>query len=930
MSQQILVNTDWQAGTEFQVPTRAALLRADANFTELYAAIGSFPNNPDVSNATGILPVANGGTGTSTGLGASAISYLNTVSGLTSVEVQDAIDEIVNQRIAPHVLLSSQFNLVADNSTDNNTAILAWIAAANAIIGGSPNVSVKMVLTPGVYRTTGRHVFPGSSDVEFLSAQLIASGTDSTNPLFTHGSSAGVTSGKLTNIWLDSVVSHNYVNPNFIGLRLANKAYTFHELAYCRGFYTATQFQASNNFWCAYNRLSIGSNFACKKFVDFNSGSANSAFASENTITGGNCQPTSAMANFGSCFGMSFTQEYETGGYAGQSGNFWYNPSFQLLAPGTAWPVSTLLVAGRRYYTPKMGGEWLCSVGGISGTVEPTLLPVVVDVTNITLVATSATATMASTTGLAAGMQIRGTNPASAFTEDTYILSVDSSTQITLTNAASASSSNFHGSFITPTTDNAAKLIYIGPYRRSPAWMRNCGGQNGIRDARWETGSGEALIISGTHLYPEKITNTLGNFSGTFHEGPGTAINICNAPVWVAAHGYVVGDQCRPTVLGTVYWECIANGTSGGSEPTPTNSTAGSTFVDGCTWLIRPIRTTQSSGDWGEYVGGLNGNLGTWNHYIARTLPDTATTAMIDNWHLRACGSAAGWLVRDLVKSTNAGVITPNFAAGDLAICRDGLSILSTTTAIGAIFNAGQIKGLNIRKRFGSYSSCRFWMIPLDKNFQKLVVTTNQSAYHRRIQSALTISGANIYVDTTDTQSGNFYCLINEEVKYVFLGFQRGSTGTPVACTVEALAVTQAQNFSRTLDTLSAAQFMTTQGSNYAFRSSLGVPTLGFYNNPGEYIQNASVQVGQPKGFFVTTVGFGAAAWITSTVYKKGDMVSAGGNVYAANGNFTSGTTPSGTGQNFLDATATSILAGDVATWDYMGPTVAFTNDVNL
>jgi hypothetical protein len=112
---------------------------------------------------------------------------------------------------------------------------------------------------------------------------------------------------------------------------------------------------------------------------------------------------------------------------------------------------------------------------------------------------------------------------------------------------------------------------------------------------------------------------------------------------------------------------------------------------------------------------------------------------------------------------------------------------------------------------------------------------------------------------------------------------------------------------------------------------SLGLPTAGFFMAPGEYVLNANAGTGAtPRGWFVQTPGVLAPMWASEAAYVNGQLVTSGTStstgVYAANGAFTSGTAPSGTGANILDTTATAIIQ-QVATWDYLAPVAVLVAD---
>lgn len=879
----------------------------------------------------GVRGVAGGG-GSGGSTTAAKVSYVNTASGLTAVNVQAAIDEIIASRIAPQILLSSQFKLVGDNATDNDPFIVNWIAAANAIItaGGS----VKMTLTPGVYRWSGRatvvgsggftadltRIFPGNADVEFDSANLVASGAVDTERFFQHGTDATGGIGTLRGINVSSVVTTQYLNPGCVGVTLNNKFGSSNEIVNYLGFTKGLQLRAATGRgFCAYNDVKIGQGQSCKFMIDVTCATADTSFPSDNTFHIGNAQGSSSFNNFGSIYGLTLSREYQTGGYAGHSGNWIDGNGFQLGTVGLQWAASTLQTAGFRYFSAGIGGEWLCLVGGASGTVEPSILPAVVTITGITLTQGSANITMASTAGIVVGMQLKGTNPASAFPLNTTVTNVVSGTTLTLSNPSFANSANFIGQFITPTVDGASTLVYLGPYRRSPVWLRDCGANNGVEKIRMEDAVGEALCVTGPDFFPLQPTAQLGRFIGTFHTMTNTPVNYSPFPQWAAGNVYAAGDMVRPAVIVGTYWDCLVGGTSGGAEPTPSTN-VNTQFVDnGVTWIVRALPTTAARGDWGQYVNAAGALIAdAWNIQVGRPFDEgKAVSGSLNSLQTRAIGSAAGWLVRGACKCTGAGVLSSNFTAGAFTLSREGLFHNNNNEFLGAILRTDKSKSFVFKKHPGTYTNGRAHLVPLDKGFQLMTSSAAAQAYHQRIQSWCgPVTGS--YAEPSDNAS-DFPFSVDAEVPYVFCGMVGGAapglviTGFSIVEALHRVGVNS--------DPTDATQLFTLHGDDYGFRSSLGTPTSGYFLFPGEYINNASAA----GGFEVATAGIVVPPWVTGTAYKIGQLVSAGGNVYAANGAFTSGTTPSGTTQNFLDVTASAITAGNVATWDYQAPVAVLT-----
>lgn len=835
-------------------------------------------------------------------------------------------------------LFSSDYKMVGDNSADNIYAIEGMIAAANAAVAAG--FRVKLVLRPGVYRTSGRHTaIHGDVDIVFDNAQIIATGSNVSAPVMTHGMPGMNSKGSAAGIYISAsgLPTNAFHNRNCVGFRSFNKNIGPLQIRTISGFAIGLQVCADVSW--SYGEIQVGEISACKTAVEFNSMTVGTPFISENALIGGNILPTTGAQNYGSVFGWVITREYDTG-YGGNSGNKWYKPSFQMLGPGRTWAASTNLSglpAGTCYYMASSGQEWMLKTPGSTSTTEPSVIPSVVagtrvDLTAITTVAGSAQIAVSSTAGISAGWHTRGNNPLSNFPFDTYVVSVDDGTHLTLSNAAASNSSTYKATFVAPVIDGSAAWVYVGPYRRSCLWMRDCGANNAIDFARRESGTGEAILASGPYLWPfsATINNQTYEASLTAESSSVNTAKDNRFPVWAANTVYALGDQVRPSAVTAYFFECIAAGTSAGSEPTPAQTNVNFTFVDsGATWIIRAMPDSTTRGDIGIYTGVNFEPL----IYPAGANQVVGNTVQVDNLNQRAIGSASGFIVMGAVKCTTTGVLSQSFSTSDLILARDGLLLGNTSSSqIGVLLRTKKAKLFRFGRLFGSYASHRGVLCAFDKGLQKINSSTGQYAYNTRIQTKMAPSGAFEFTDPADgdTSSRNF--LVGPDVEYVFLGFYKGATGTPVACTLSGFSITALP-----FDTIGAlpliAEIFPLFGMFTGPRASLGTPTVGYFKSLGEFIQNASVASGNPKGWFVTTAGILAPAWAGSAVYLKGQLVSAGGNIYAANGSFTSNSTPtapSGTTQNILDANATSIVSGDVASWDYMGPVAVLTADENL
>lgn len=888
-----------------------------------------------------------------------------------------------------NILLSTTYNLVGDNSTDNNTQILAWIAAATALTGAGQRV--EMILEPGVYRTSGRHSFPSLVDLRFRNAQLQAIGTDTTAPLIT------LNGGNAFDIYVGNLAASFLLDRRFVGFRWANAQARYARILAATQFTVGVQLYAGNGIGiCSYNTMDIGTISSCKYPLELVSAEIGTPFVSENVFRGGNIIATSGMNNGGSSYGMTILKEWDNS-YSSNSGNIWLKPSFQLQPPNLSWTSGGSATAGRFYYGPLTGLEWYCKTSGTFSATEPSTLPTGanrVDLTSITTAVGNPQITVSSTTGISAGWHMRGTNPLSNFPWDTFVLTVDDATHLTLTQPASQASSTYKATFTAITTDNTAGLVVVGPYRRSPLRMQDCGSGNGIYDARRETGTGEAIICSGPHMWPMATSGTQTWESFLTQEAESsTTVKVNIFPKWVANTAYALGDMASPLVAGAIYWECIVAGTSHASTEPTVAGTPGKTTVDnGVTWIERAMVTSLDRGDIGVYTGSsLNPKIHV-RHFVE---PPIADTFHLDNLHLRGIGSATGWLVQGACKNVTGGGMSQSWASGDFSLSRDGLILNSTASQIGFLIRTDKHKYYKYRKNFGPYSSQRARLMAYDKAYAKMNCTNTQPAYNTRILANMAPTGAFEIAEGTDlvTFPDNF--LVGTDVPYVFFGINKGSTGTPTACVLNGISIS-ALPCESTNVIAPRAECFTPYGSLNTARSSLGIPTSGYFMAAGEFIQNASTGVGVTQGHFVATAGILAPAWAPGVVYVKGQLVSvaASNRVYAANGSFNSGlaftftgalvaatsgtlssnwnfatgsytvlfsdastrvctftngattctwsgavtatasatvgTLPSGTASNFLDTTAQSIVSGDVATWDYIAPLAVLTASAAL
>lgn len=861
----------------------------------------------------------------SSGGAASSITYnpalLPTSYRLTATQIQSAIDEILSNRISAATLLSQRYSLVGDDSTDNNAAILAWIAAGTALLATGRQVIMKLVPDvngANIFQTTGRHVFPPGMILVFEGESILkATGTDQTAPLITHTNTA-------LDLGVDDGVTHIRTNRNHIGIRTLNANGKYMRVRYIRGFTLGHQLAATT--FTSPITVDYGLIGVCPYPVECCTLSESSAFVSDCALRGGEIIPTSSLNNWGSFAALTIATEYDAGN-AGNSGNYWHKPQVQSGAAGLTWSAGASLVAGRRYYGAITGSEWFCKTSGTSGAAEPTIIPAGsnrVDVSSITTIAASAQITMASTTGISAGWHMRGTNPLSNFPFDTYVLSVDSGTQLTLTNVAMSASTNYRAHFIAPTTDNTAVLIYVGPYRRSLVWNRDCGSDNGIYNTRRETGLGEAVLNSGAYLWPPNSTGTQTfETTVTINSNSVTAAKICLFPLWTAATAYVAGDMVRKTIVDATFWECIVAGTSHATTEPTIADIPGTTGTDNTvTWIARAMPDTASRGDIGVYTGTYFNP----RNYISSVIDSNVSrpSIAIDNLQLRGIGSATGWLVQGMQKCTTGGVLSQTFAAGDLALARGGLLLLSTTSQLGFLIRTDKHKSFQITKQFGSHTRQRGHATAFDAAFVKLPGVVAQNTYNPRINIGAMTIGAAQWTDPADTSAGLTNMLVGTDTSYVFYGVVLGTTGTPIACTLSGISVTALPYSAAPIISTPQVSVLSLASPANGPRASLGTPTSGFFLALGEYIANASG--GATAGYTVTTIGILAPSWVTLTTYVKGQLATASGNVYAANGSFTSGTTPSGTGLNILDGTATAIVSGDVATWDFIAPVAVLTS----
>lgn len=892
-----------------------------------------------------------------------------------------------------NVIYSSSYGLVGDDSTDNAVPMAAFMTAIQTAAASSAYAHVEAVLQPGYYRTSVAGFYiPGKVNFRFVGdARVRYTGTDFTQPLFIHGETAVITTGCAYDVNVDNLATHSFMNRNYIGWKAFNRGNSYIRIRNIVGFSIGIQLAADNS--CSYNVIDVGCIGVCQTEIEFNCLVVGTAFVSENAVRGGNIISTSSFGNHGSCSGMVFTREFETG-YTGHSGNYWYKASFQLQGIGLAWAPSTTLTVDRRYYAALTGTEWLCKTGGTSGVVQPSIEPTGsnrIDLTAITTAVGNAQITVSSTAGISAGWHMRGVNPMSNFPFNTYVLTVDDATHLTMTNPAASASSTYKATFIAPTTDNAATLVYVGPYRRSLLWHRASGAANGIWDSRDEGGIGEQFLISGNYLWPQS-TPVVMSFAGSVTtEGHSRAnANDVRMPLWIANTAYVSGDMTRPTLMAGYYWECITGGTSHATTEPIMAGTAGKTTVDnGVTWIEKAIPIAGvTRGDFGNYCGFLSSPNGVIRdvHQVGE-----GTTASIVNAQFRGIGSASGWLVQGFNKLVS-NVPQQTFAAGDFKLARDGL-LFGAVIVIGYFIRTDQQHCFRYNKVLGTYKRHRGALYAFDKAFTKKDMRTTHSATNPKIMNGImTITGAFALSDTSDAAQESDTFMVGNDVPYVWISVALGTTGTPIACTFSGIEITALPYTGYPSSPSPRAEVFALYGMSEGPRASLGTPTSGFFLSKGEYIQNAAVTAGaSAKGWRPITAGILAPQWLPGVTYVKNEIVtdSVAGRAYAANGSFNSGlaftftaaltaatsgtlsatwtfatgsytvlfsdastrvctftngattctwagavtatanatvgTLPSGTGLNFLDTTAQSIVSGDVATWDYIGPLAVLT-----
>jgi len=65
-------------------------------------------------------------------------------------------------------------------------------------------------------------------------------------------------------------------------------------------------------------------------------------------------------------------------------------------------------------------------------------------------------------------------------------------------------------------------------------------------------------------------------------------------------------------------------------------------------------------------------------------------------------------------------------------------------------------------------------------------------------------------------------------------------------------------------------------------RKAFGTPDEGFFRSAGEWIANLNTTASEPRGWYVTTPGALAPAWVAATAVIKGELRENGGNVYHA------------------------------------------------
>jgi hypothetical protein len=271
----------------------------------------------------------------------------------------------------------------------------------------------------------------------------------------------------------------------------------------------------------------------------------------------------------------------------------------------------------------------------------------------------------------------------------------------------------------------------------------------------------------------------------------------------------------------------------------------------------------------------------------------------MDNLHMKAVGSAAGWYIPGMyyVDDATLNTQTPTIPAnGWVRLCSDGVQFDWFHQCV--LIDARRVKRFQIRM-IGNLP--RISCMPRDASMQRIALSSGNMA----IQALGSLSGDKYITESAGGEYPN-YVVVSNAVSYLEVMFTIGK--------VQGFSIIP--ELSRVYDEAGAHTSFVELFGSLNQRYSFGTPTRGVFKALGEQILNRT-DPATTKGWYVATAGALAPAWATANAVVAGELRSNAGNVYAARAAGTTGATaPTGTGSNISDGTVA---------WDWYAPTAVLT-----
>lgn len=259
-----------------------------------------------------------------------------------------------------------------------NTAAFNAAAVIAASVSSSPYIRKTLYVPPGNYSVDPGMVVPVGVNLDMRGANFTYADVATSQPILTIGDTSSNNSGGSfigIKVACTSGSSHKYpdsASATFAAVRVINANYCDIEVSRLAGTYVGLQMYGagSSSRSTQYNNVRIGTIFDTKVGIDCRT-DATGAWCNENHFWGGNYAPSSAMKNFGSCYGIRFSRE--PGGYSSQNHNKFSMPCFQLGNANSSWiliwSAGISITAGWRVYSG--GREYLATTSGTTGGSQP-------------------------------------------------------------------------------------------------------------------------------------------------------------------------------------------------------------------------------------------------------------------------------------------------------------------------------------------------------------------------------------------------------------------------------------------------------------------------------------------------------------------------------------------------------------------------------